>query len=251
MLHRLMDGTRFGIYDDFCEGADSLRWSFVAPDVGSWSVSTGANGYASLFPSDGTVADNDEFYLNSAGIFLLKAKRPLYAAVRLQFVDAIALSANVIFGFTDSGGENALIDNGGGPRQAGSGCCLYKLDGGAQWRAQTRDAFDFQDAVSLEPAGSLTRTETVDGVITNTTPWEFLEILIDDPAPPYQVRDRVMVATFRVNGRPLTDGAGAPVRHELSILNVTEWILYVGIKNGSANAELLSVDLLHADQVRD
>lgn len=251
MLQRLMDGSRFGAYDDFTEGLSSTRWTTLAPDAGSATAGAGMNGYLSMTPSDGTVADNDEIYVYGKSVFLPTRRRPIYGRVRLQLVEAASNQANFFFGFRSIVSENTLLDDSGGMEGSGIGCVWYKRDKSQYWTVQTRDFYDFQDTVTQTPAGSITRTETIDGVVTSVTPWEELEIFLDDPVPPYTVRDRVQVATFRYNGVPLTDGNGAPIRHELSLLNVEEMTLVVGLKNGTGVAELLLVDSIHGDQVRE
>lgn len=242
------DLLRFGITDDFQEGADPFaqRWTVTASDGGATAVYSAMNGLLAVSPSDGTVADNDEIYVASTqSLFLFKARRTLYGCCRLQCVEQNVNRANLIFGFMSSVGANALIDDGGGPRQSGSVCVFYKVDGGDEWRVQSRDTTGYRDAGTGRKAGVLTVTDTVDGVITSTEAFETLELWIDDPEPSRTVRDRVLVATFAHNGVRLTP------QLEINVLDATEMQLMVGVKNGSSTLEALVVDVLHADQVRD
>lgn len=241
------DPRRFCVGGDFSRGIDTLfQWQPTVPDNGTWSAEDAINGVCKLTPSDSSVADNDEIYLASQQEpFVFKAGCPIYASCRMQFVEANADRANVIFGLMNAVAANSLIDDGGGPRASGSVCCIYKRETERYWRTQGRDYWDVQDMESQEPAGVISRVESIDGVVTTTTPWQTLEMWIEDPRPPYTVKERVMIATFAVDGRRL------PVVHELSIINATEMQLFVGVKNGSAVMETLKVNWLYGEGVRD
>ena len=244
---RLLDCTSFGLSDDFCDGLDDTdRFGIVNPDAGSSSVGDGMNGYLTLYPSDGTVTDNDEIYLYGAGhIFLPKAQKPLYAACRYHFQEVSNNTANLVFGLASTAGQNILRDNGAGMRTDGQFVGFYKIDGGRNWRVQTRDNLGVQDYVTEASAHLVSRTETIDGIVTSPTPWRFLEISLEDAAPSRMVAGRVMLATFRI------DGVLLPVRHEFRVVDASLLTVLTGVKNGAAVAETFYADLLHADQTRD
>lgn len=248
-MSRRPDPNYFCVGGDFSEGLDTLfRWQVTAPDSGTWTADDAINGVATFLPSDSSVGNNDEIYLASQQEALLfKAGRPIYASCRLQFVEAATPNnqANVIFGLANAVGANMLIDNGGGPRASGSVCCIYKRDGGVKWRVHSRDYWDFREHETDETAGVLNSTDTIDGQIVTTTPWQMLEMWITDPAPDYVPKNRIVLASFAVNGRRL------PFVHELPVLNATEMQLFVGVKNGTTTQETLKVNWLYADQARD
>ena len=112
----LAQRNQFTIQDDFLRDVDSADWVTTLTDSGTASVGDAVGGVIALVPSDGTVADNDEAYIESANeVFKFAADKPLLFEARVQFTEAATNAANILVGLLDAVGANSLVDNGGGP----------------------------------------------------------------------------------------------------------------------------------------
>ena len=91
--------NQFTIQDDFTRDVDSADWVTTISDLGSVAVGDAASGILALVPSDGTVADNDETYVESANeVFKFTADKPLLFEARVQFTEANTDDANILVG---------------------------------------------------------------------------------------------------------------------------------------------------------
>ncbi len=132
---------QFTIEDDFNRDVDSADWVTTLTDTGTASVGDAVGGILAIVPSDGTVADNDEAYVESANeVFKFTANKPLLFEARIQFTEANTDDANILVGVMDAVGANSLVDNGGGPPSSYSGANLHKVDGGTVWIAETSNS---------------------------------------------------------------------------------------------------------------
>ncbi len=138
------------VYDDFTLDSSSTFWTDQLTDSGTITVGDVRNGIASLTPSDGSVADNDEAYRYTPNaLFLHVANKPMYGRAYIQYAEGDVSHANVMFGFMSSPGQNMIVDDGGGPKASGSCSVIYKVDGGTVWRAQSRNGSEFTDSISV------------------------------------------------------------------------------------------------------
>ena len=105
---------QFKLEDDFLWFLSPHLWTTLTVDGGSCAIDAdGTGGVVQLITG---ATDNDEIALATTNeLFLFAADRALYAEVRIQFTEANTDDANVMFGFMDAMGANALLDNGGGP----------------------------------------------------------------------------------------------------------------------------------------
>ena len=216
--------TYFNDFTHYTTATDGV--SSVITDSGAIAVSDAANGVVSLSCSqDSSVADNDETYLiTTKEVFTIEAGKNLVLKARVKLTEANTDDANIIFGLTDSGAANMLLDNGGGPAASYDGAVFFKVDGGTVWQAETSNA-------------GTQSTDTSAGAFTSAA-WTDLLITITSLSS-----DTVAVCKFYVNGT-----LGATLNITISGLEEMEMI--VGVKNGGANEETLLVDYIYGSKDR-
>lgn len=227
----LKNRRTFGFFDDFEWFISPHRWTSVISDLGAVSSPDAGGGRILLTPSDGTVADNDELYVRTTvETFLFANDKALVAEARLQFSEANGDDANVAFGLMDAVAADALLDNGGGPRANYSGALLYKVDGENLWRAQT----------SIGAA----RTTSQSNAAAGGSAFQTLAIEFKPLTP------SLADVAFYLDGALLRTATGAPIKHAFTFTGATEMQLVIGVKNGGASLETLTVDYAACFQLR-
>jgi hypothetical protein len=230
----LWDLDTFHIFDDFWYDQTDLFWVDTITDTGTVLINDAAYGIATLTPSDGTVADNDEVYLATANeLFIFKANANIYGRARLSFVETAAGIYNAAFGFANAVAANMIVDDGAGLRASGCILALEKRDGETAWRLTTRNGATVTSTLSSQTA------------VMTSGEFQVLEVQAED------VGNGTMRCTARVNGRQLTDVNGLMIRHSVLIASATEMQAFVGAKLGAiTNNDLLLVDFIYAAQGR-
>lgn len=217
---------------DFDDDYVATSWVSTLTDSGTASVGDAANGIMALVASDGTVADNDEAYLESPNeTFLFAANKPILFEALVQFTEANTDDANIIAGLKDAVAANTLLDDGGGPAASYSGVCFFKVDGGTKWQ------------VECSLAGTQL-TNTTD-VTAGGSAYQRLTIQVE----PYSSTNAYV--TYFINGQQCRDNTtGLPIIHDLVYTSATEMQVCFGVKNGGTNLETLNVDWVYAAQAR-
>jgi hypothetical protein len=230
----LWDLDTFHVFDDFWADQSDLFFVDTVTDSGSVAINDAAGGIATLTPSDGTVADNDEVYFFTANeLFLFLANRNIYGRARVTFTETASGVYNAMFGFANAPAANLIVDDGGGLRASGSILALEKRDGETAWRLTTRNGSAVTSTLS-------TQTSTMASGV-----YQVLEVQAED------VGNGTLVCTGRVNGRLLTDVNGLAIRHSVLITGATEMAFGLGAKLGAAtNNDLLLCDYVYASQGR-
>ena len=220
-----------GFIDD-AYGAEDFMTS-VATDSGVTTVTDAAGGVISLAASDGTVADNDEIYRHTIGeTFKFAAEKPIEFYCRAQYAEANTDDANVYIGLMDAMDANALADNGGGPKATASAAGFFKVDGGTNWNVIYSDSTT-QTKVELTAANSL------DGLAKTAGGAAFQVFEI-----------KVLPLGSRLDVLFFIDGVHVYTIYDKTFANATEMDAGLGIKNGAANLETLSYDLIYCYQTR-
>ncbi len=230
----LWDLDTFHIFDDFWMDQTDLTWIDTITDTGTVLMGDNADGIATLTPSDGTVADNDEVYLASANeCFLFASGRKIFGRSRVKFTEVTAGVANVAFGFQNAVGANSILDNGGGLKVSGSTVGIYKIDGEQVWRVVS--------------CCNGTATVTLTNKAATAATWYKLDIDIYDTG-----LSTTMGVVFKVDGEVLRDSVNnLPIVHQMAIASATEMQVFAGIKLGAAtNNDTLLVDYIYASQTR-
>lgn len=220
------------VQDDFIADQSDLFWIDTVADTGTATVGDAVGGVMALTPSDGTVADNDEVYLESANeVFKLAAGKPLYLKARVQYAEGNTDDANVFVGFGSAIAADFIVDNGAGMRTTGDVLGIYKVDGGTKWICISQVNGVAVTTTSATTAGGSSyvkvEVEVVDHDSTNG------------------------VATFRVDNEFLKDTNGNIIRHMVPYASSTEMAVAFGLKNGATTTvETLNIDYVAAVQQR-
>jgi len=220
--------------DDFDEYVSADRWTLVATDSGTATVGDAADGIISLAASDGTAADNDESYLKGTHeTWLIADEKPIDFRAVVLWTEANTDDANVMIGLMNGVAANSLQDNGAGPKADFSGAVFYKIDGGTNWNVMYSDGTT-QTSAELTAANSLTGA----AIPATTAVDHDLAIQI---RPTSSAKVDII---FLVDGKPvykMTDKTYA---------NAEEMQLCLAVKNGGANAEVLTCDFVTCVQAR-
>lgn len=229
-LIRQPEGARllnqvFGIEDDFLVDLDTTKWTTTASDSGAITVGDTVGGRASMAPSDGTVADNDEIYLLSANEnFLFANKKAIWFEARIQFTEANTDDANIAVGLMNAVAANAILDDGAGPKASYSGAVIYKVDGETVWRCQN--------------SVGTSRTTTVTTTTAGGSSFQTLQIEVRPQGTGFYD------VVFWI------DGVEVAKHKDQALGSPTEMQVFAGVKNGGANLETLVVDYIAAYQLR-
>jgi hypothetical protein len=227
--------NQFTIQDDFLRDVDSADWVTTLTDSGTASVGDAAHGIIALVASDGTVADNDEAYIESANeVFRFTADKPLLFEARVQFTEANTDDANILVGLLDAVGANSLQDNGAGPPSSYSGAVFVKTDGGTVWQTETSNSTTqtTNELTAANVNNLAKRAVTAGGAAYQTLRIEYM---------PYSATNAYV--TFFVDGV-------AVAQHDYVFTSATEMQIALGVKNGGANLETLNVDYVSCSQER-
>jgi hypothetical protein len=224
----------FYIWDDFLyDQIDTAGFVDTVTDSGSVAMGDDVGGVATLTPSDGTVADNDEAYLATPNeVFKFAAGKPIYLRARVKYTEVTSDKVNVAVGLQNAVGANSLVDDGGGPKVSGSTLAIAKVDGGSNY-AKCYSACN----------GTSTVTTSTKVLAANT--WYVFEIACND------WDGTSMQVTFKIDGEYLKDSNGNVIRHTVAIASATEMQAFLGVKLGAAtNNDTLLADYLFASQAR-
>lgn len=224
----------FDYFNDFDEEIDANQLVVTATDSGTGVVGDGLCGILPLIPSDGTVADNDETYVETPNQFVAFAdNQPFHAIFRFQFTEANVDDVNVAVGLATGVAANTLQDNGGGIDPAlTSVAAIYKVDGSNFWKCTAGGS------AATQAANVKTSTRYASpGIAGITGEWQYAEIIY---TPDTTTTGHV---NFRVNGEDLCDSTGVRISISVTITGSTAMALFAGIKNGAAtNVETLNLD---------
>lgn len=217
---------------DFWEDQADSQFVDTVTDSGTVAMGDDVNGVATLTPSDGTVADNDEAYLASPNeVFKFGTNRSIYGRAKLRFTEVTATIANVAFGFQNAVGANSLVDDGAGPKTSGSTLAIFKVDGGAVWKCTS--ACNGTATTSTSTTAAVAATDYLLEIICND--WDGVS----------------MEVSFKVDGSYLKDSSNNIIKHTVAIASATEMQMWAGIKLGAiTNNDTLLVDYMDGVQTR-
>lgn len=219
-------------FDDFLLDQSDINYIDTASDSGTVAAGDSVNGVVVLTPSDGTVADNDEAYIEFPNETLkYGTNRAFYLRAKLSATINTVSAINFAFGATDAPAADTIADNGAGVKTTGSTLVIEKRDGESAFRCTS--------------ACNGTATSTLSGTSVVSATDYVLEIMCND-------WDSVsMQCSFKVNGQYLKDTNGNQIRHTVAIASATEMAMFAGIKLGaSTNLDLLNVDYWGFSQTR-
>jgi hypothetical protein len=224
LLDQLKHRRTFGFMDDFDSYTSGQRWTSVISNSGGVSVADSPGGVATLVPSGGSPAANDETYIHTtSALFQFLADQPIVFEASVQFTEALANNANIIVGLMNSVGANALLDNDGGPSGSNYGMVFYKTGGTTVWACESILGGTNQNSVTATPSG-------LDTFQTLTGQWQ--------PIGATQAQAR-----FFIDGQLVAD-------HLVTFSSPPVMQLFAGVKNGTTTMETLRLDYLAGYQLR-
>lgn len=213
--------------EDWQQYTAAGKWTAILTDSGTAAVA-GAGGKMTLSPSDGSVADNDESYIQTTTLPMLVASgKPIDYTARLQFTEAATNAANIFNGIGSAIAANQMVDDGGGMITTGNYFVFYKVDGATTWSVRSRNS---------------TTTYTNDTGVTagGSTPQKF-EIFIVDETPNGSSTN--VIVTFKIDDQVCFDTTTKrSIAHIIPISGSVAMARMFGSKNGSANQQTVVND---------
>lgn len=216
----------FRHYDDFFYFNDAEMWT-LTKDAAAGIVDSDAHGGVLIFTTAAT--NNNEAYLGTTqAVALPIADKPVSCRARLQFSEASAQTANIIFGFSSTSAANTLQDDGAGPPASYSGAVFFKVDqlltDGTNWW--------------VESSNGSTQTTTKTNSVAPGAGYQDLEVNIDP------INSTTAQVTFRINGQQCRDMNGDVIVHTLTLTSLAAMKVIVGEKTGAAADLTLNVDCM-------
>jgi hypothetical protein len=226
-------GQSYGFHEDFLQFVTGDLFTDTSADSGAAVANVDAAGGTVTLTTGAT--DNNECYLLSTKeLFLVAAGKSLFAEARLKYSEANTDDANVFFGFMNAVAADSILDNGAGPKSSYSGALFYKVDGGTNWKVQSSITTTRTGDTELTAANSLDKTVHVAG----STAYQILRI---DITPKSSTKADVEFSIDGVLVYKITDW---------TYTSATEMNVFVGVKAGDTNSEVVTVDYLTAFQKR-
>lgn len=220
-----------GINDDFHQFVTGDLWTVTATNGGGATMQDAVGGQILIDTSDSTAADNDETYLHTTNEhWLFAADKPLTFVARIKYAEANTDDANVAAGLMDAVAADSIQDDGAGPDGTFDGAVIYKVDGGTVWRFKTSNATTATDSISDTTAGG--------------SSFQTLEIRVR-----HQDASNCSLVPL-VDGVQLKTSAGVLIEHKLAYSGLAEMAAVIGVKNGGANEETVTVDYVSVEQKR-
>ena len=238
-----------GFDDDFDNGLiEGQSSAGTATDIGHppWTETGDAGGeIISLDGVGGQITintdadDNDEYYFHrTRETFLFADKKPLRWECRLNFNEVDTNEVSIIVGLMDAVAANHLIDDGGGPVASYSGLVIFKESGQLNWSLEN----------SL--AGTQVTTRSDQAAASSSF---FTLAATFDPDSSTQGTCVGFIQTGSGNEFvQFKDAANWPrdISHTITYTNATEMTFVIGLKNGTGNAVLATIDRAACYQVR-
>ena len=222
----------FGVLSDFDAFVTGDEFTDTSADTGAAVANTDAAGGVVTLTTGAT--DNNECYLLSTKeLFLIANDKPILASCRLKYSEANTDDANVAFGLMNAVAANSIVDDGGGLQASYSGAAFFKLDGALNWKVEASLATTRTGTVELTAPNS---TDKVAHAAASTA-YQWLEIEII-PFSTTQAKANFFIDEVLVQSITFT------------YTSATEMMVFVGVKAGGANSEVVSVDFLGAWQKR-
>ncbi len=206
-------------------------------DAGGETISLdGVGGQITLNPD---ADNNDEWYFfRTRETFLFADKKPLRWECRLKFDEIDTSAVNILVGVMDTVAADSLLDDGAGPSASYSGLVIFKEDGQTAW--------------SLENSLAGTQVTTRSDQAAASSSFFTLAAQFD-PFSSTQGNCTGFIQTGSGNEfvqfRDTTNWA-RDISHTITYTSATEMAFVIGLKNGTGNAILATIDRAACYQVR-
>ncbi len=219
------------LFDDFLFDQSDITAVDTITDTGTVLMGDDVNGVATLTPSDGTVADNDEAYLATPNeTFKFGTNRTIYGKFKFRYTAVVAADPNWAVGFQNAVGANSIVDN-GGVKTSGSTLAIEKKDGETAFRCTSAC-----NGTAVTTLSNKTMAAATDYVAE-------IECLDWDGVS--------MEVSYKIDGDYLRDTSNNIIKHTVPIANATEMQMFAGIKLGAiTNNDTLLLDYWYGAQTR-
>lgn len=201
------------------------RYTSLAADSGA-SVAVGDAAAGGIVLTTGATDNNEAAVRTTNEIYAFRAAKPFGMVAKISYAEANTDDANVMVGFMNALGANAMLDNGAGPKASFSGAIIYKVDGGTRWqcRSSIGTTYVSTDLVGTDLNNRSRTTQTAGGAQT-------LEIRVSGQTLAAQT------ITYLIDGVLVA-------QHVIDATSGTEMNLGAYVKAGSANSEVVTVTYL-------
>jgi hypothetical protein len=222
-----------GWNDDF-DQALVTRWTAVVVDTGT--VAQDADDPNGVINLSGGANDDGQAYMYRPFTGALATGKNHMAIARVQFTEANTNDANVIFGISSATpAANSLVDAGGGPVSSYSGAVWFKTFDTTRWQFESSvSTTQTTTEVDATAGGSSYQTLGIEIIPFSAT--EFWAIPWIDTAG----RNN-LVQPFPYSANP--NPRQVAIKHRVTWASGVPLCVFFGVRNGSANAEILKVDL--------
>jgi len=129
-------------FTDFFEHTDGKDFTQTLKPAGAPTGTDGIiAGIGGWYKTYADSDDNDECYEISTGeSWLFAEDKPLWFECKIKLTEGNTDDANWIIGLMQESGENAILDDGGGPAATYDGAVFYKVDGTMSTMFETSNA---------------------------------------------------------------------------------------------------------------
>jgi hypothetical protein len=227
---------QFEFGTDFLE-ADSAAIGTITKDTET-TVAVDADGVGGVLQITTPATNNHEGYWYSNEIFKIANNKPIRAIARISYTEAATSAANVFFGLVDAPVANTLVDDGAGMKSSWDGAVIYKVDGGTLWKVKSSRATTATDETTNVAAGG-TFSFMIDIVPISSTEAQVIYYIDATGGNNFK-------QCYANGSHPNTPA----IKQTITYASTTEIAVAVGLKAGSATAEVLNVDFIYAKQVR-
>ncbi len=219
-------GVAHVIEDDFHNYVNADKWTLVGSDGGTVAIADGVGGTITI--DTGATTDNLQLWLEQKlETFKFAAGKPLYFQARVKNTEVGSDVVNWLVGLMDGVADDALQDDGAGPKASYSGAVFFVVDGGTVVQVESSIA-----------GAQVTDTDV--GARTDAVQMK-LEIMF------IPTTSTVGVVHFIYNGVLVASNA-------ITFTSATEMQIAFGVKNGGAGGsvaqETLDIDYVYCAQVR-
>lgn len=216
----------FKVEDDFLNYVDADKFTKVGSDGGTVAIADGVAGTITI--DTGATTDNHQLWLESKlEAFKFAAAKPFYFMALVTNTEVGADVVNWLVGLMDAVADDALQDNGAGPKASYSGAVFFVVDGGTVLQAESS-------------IGGTQVTDTDVGARTDGVQMR-LEIMF------IPLTTTTGLVHFIYNGTLVASNA-------ISFAAATEMQIAFGVKNGGTGGgvaqETLDIDYVYCEQVR-
>jgi hypothetical protein len=237
---------QFGVFDDFRSyDTDDILWTDLQAD-GSATVAIDADGVGGIVDLTVDTNDDEEASLYTTNeLFNIIVDKPIYAICRYKINTATSINAcAAMWGLVNAPGANTIVDATGAPAASKQGIMIAKA-------VDAADVKVYAHSTGASGGYLADQSKTTDQDLVDNT-WVTQAFLVE---PISSSEKRVTFYHDPAGGVNLkqmkdTDGNLIQLTQTLADASATELALFMGIKNASTDAQVMSVDFIGCWRLR-